>query len=250
MSNRRRYFSFETWRTLVQRWLDEVELRLLLTLALLVGGVLLFAWIADEATETGPHSFDRTLLLALREPDNLSDPIGPAWMEEAVRDFTAFGSTMPLLFLTFAITGYFLLHRNYHMAVLMLATVFGGFLLTLLLKQSFARARPDLVPRATYVYTTSFPSGHSSIAAATYLTLGALVARLQPDRRLKLYVMGVAVLLTFLVGFSRVYLGVHWPTDVLGGWVIGAVWAMVALFLSRWWLKRGQGGEEEPPTTD
>ena len=236
----RPYARIETWQTLIRRWLGMVELRVLLPLLLVVGGIWFFTVIADKVVGEEAGRLDTALILALREPGDTRDPIGPVWVEEMVRDFTAFGSTGPLLFLTFAVAGYFLLHRDYHMAALVLLTVLGAFALTLLLKQGFERPRPDLVPRVTYVNTASFPSGHSSISAATYLTLGALVARLQPARRLKIFVMAVAALLAFLVGFSRVYLGVHWPSDVLGGWTVGVVWAMVALLLSRWWRTRAR----------
>ncbi|NLF64951.1 MAG: phosphatase PAP2 family protein [Chloroflexi bacterium] len=225
-------------RQLGLRSLPSVELRLLLPIAIILAGLTLFAQIAQSATLAEPNRFDTALLLLFRNPQDLGDPRGPVWFEEMVRDFTAFGSTGPLLFLTGAATGYFLLRRNYHMAGLVLLTVFGGFVLTLLLKEGFDRPRPVLVPRGTYVNTQSFPSGHSSIAAALYLTLGALVARLQRGRRLRLYVLAVALLLTFLVGLSRVYLGVHYPSDVLGGWTIGAVWATMMLVASRWWRGR------------
>jgi undecaprenyl-diphosphatase len=222
------------WLAGLRRSLASVELRVLLPLALVLAGLSLFSAIARSAARAEPSGFDTTLLLLLRNPDDLGDPRGPIWFEEMVRDFTAFGSTGPLLFMTAAAAGYFLLHRDYHMAGLVLLTVFGGFALTLLLKQGFDRPRPELVPRGTYVNTQSFPSGHSSIAASLYLTLGVLLARLQPRRRLKLYVMAAALLLTLLVGASRVYLGVHYPSDVLGGWTIGAVWATMALMISRW----------------
>jgi undecaprenyl-diphosphatase len=227
------------WLASLRRWLGGFELRLLLPLAMILVGLWIFLAIAQTATRAEPHRLDSALLLILRDPANLGDPRGPVWLEEMVRDFTAFGSTGPLLFLTGAATGYFVLRRSYHMAGLVLLTVLGGFVLTLLLKEGFARPRPELVPRITYVNTQSFPSGHSSIAAAVYLTLGALIARLQPSRRLKSYVMAVALALTFLVGISRIYLGVHWPSDVLGGWTIGAVWATAALLLSRWVRRRG-----------
>jgi undecaprenyl-diphosphatase len=236
----RPYGRMESWGTLIGRWLGMVELRVLVPVVLVVGGIWLFVVIADAVVMEEPGRLDTALLLALREPTDARDPIGPEWFEEMVRDFTSFGSTGPLLFLTFAVAGYFVLHRDYHMAALVVVTVLGAFALTLLLKLGFDRPRPELVPRVTYVATASFPSGHAGISAATYLTLGALVARLQPRRRLKGFVMAVAMLLAFLVGFSRVYLGVHWPSDVLAGWTIGAVWAMVALLLSRWWRKRGR----------
>lgn len=235
-----RTMSTESRQSFIQRWLGMIELRALLPLLLVAGGIWFFGVIADEVVGVEPGRFDRTLILALRQADDPRDPIGPVWFEEMVRDFTAFGSTGPLLFLTSAVCGYFVLRRNYHLAALMLLTVLGAFALTLLLKEGFDRPRPELVPRVTYVNTASFPSGHSTISAATYLTLGALAARLQPGRRLKIFVLAVAALLAFLVGFSRVYLGVHWPSDVLAGWTIGVVWAMVALLLSSWWRKRAR----------
>jgi undecaprenyl-diphosphatase len=89
------------------------------------------------------------------------------------------------------------------------------------------------------VYSASFPSGHSMMAAIVYLTLGAMLLRTQADRRVKAYCLAVAVLLTLLVGTSRVYLGVHWPTDVLAGWALGAAWAMMCWLIMLWLQDRG-----------
>ena len=97
------------------------------------------------------------------------------------------------------------------------------------------------------VYTASFPSGHSMMAAVTYLTLAALIARVQPTRALKVYVLTLAVLVTVAVGVSRVYLGVHWPTDVLAGWTAGAAWAL-GCWLVAWWLE-GRGAVEPEKLT-
>src|SRR5690606_15294876 len=144
------------------------ELRLLLPIAIILLGLTLFAQIARSATLDEPNRFDTTLLLLFRNPQDLGDPRGPIWFEEMVPDLTAFRSAGPLLFMTAAAAGYFLLHRHYPIAGVVLLTVFGGFVLTPLLKEGFDRPRPELVPRGTYVNTQSFPSGHSSIAAALY----------------------------------------------------------------------------------
>jgi undecaprenyl-diphosphatase len=98
--------------------------------------------------------------------------------------------------------------------------------LTLALKNWFERPRPDIIVHELYRSTASFPSGHATMSALVYLTLAALVVRVIRDRRLKASVLAVAVLLTGLVGVTRVYLGFHWPSDVLAGWALGAAWAL------------------------
>jgi undecaprenyl-diphosphatase len=107
------------------------------------------------------------------------------------------------------------------------------------LKYSIDRDRPALVPHGSVVYTASFPSGHSMLAASTYLTMGALLARVQRRRRIKAYILMVAITATLLVGISRVYLGVHWPTDVIAGWTAGTGWALLCWLLARWLQAHG-----------
>jgi undecaprenyl-diphosphatase len=145
-----------------------------------------------------------------------------------------------LSFITLAVAGFLVLQRKTHAALFVLVAVGGGLLLSSLLKMGFDRPRPDLVPHGSVVYTASFPSGHSMMAAVTYLTLGALLARVQPRRSLKLYLLGLAVLLAVAVGVSRVYLGVHWPTDVLAGWALGAAWALLCWTVALRLQRRGQ----------
>jgi undecaprenyl-diphosphatase len=139
-----------------------------------------------------------------------------------------------------AIAGFLAMTRKSHAALLVLVSVTGGVLISQTMKWAYARPRPDLVPHSAEVFTTSFPSGHSMMSAVVYLTLGALLARTQADRAAKVYVLAVAVLLTALVGASRVYLGVHWPTDVLAGWALGGLWALICLLVMQWLQGRGQ----------
>jgi len=187
--------------------------------------VSLFVWafvkIADEVIEGDTHALDRTLLLSLREAGDPANPIGPSWMQEAARDITALGGHVVLTLVTLATLAYLLMTRKRSAALLVVAAVGGGMLLSTVLKMGFERPRPDLVPHGTRVYTASFPSGHAMLSAVTYLTLGALLARVQPNRRLKAYLIGLAVTLTIMVGASRIYLGVHWPSDVLAGVALG-----------------------------
>lgn len=227
--------------------IKRTDLFILLAIALVIGGVWLFIEVADEVTEGATATIDEQLLLALRNPADPTDPIGPPWVEEAMRDFTALGGGGVLLLLTTSVVGYLLIQRRFRSALLVTLAVVGGGILSYLLKETFGRPRPDLVPHGSHVYLASFPSGHSMQSAATYLTLGALLARLQKRRRLQLYILVLVLLITVLVGVSRVYLGVHWPTDVLAGWTAGAVWAALCGLVMSWLQHKG---EVEQTTTE
>ncbi len=213
------------------------ELLLLVVVALLAGSLWAFIGVADEVVEGDTHAVDEAILLALRTPGDRSDPLGPGWVEELGRDATALGGVGVLTLITLASVAFLLLKRQRRAALFVAAAIASGIALSFALKSGFDRPRPDLVPHGSLVYTASFPSGHSMMAALVYLTLGALLARLQPQRRLKAFVLLLAVLLTVAVGVSRVYLGVHWPTDVLAGWAAGAAWA-TACWLVALWLQR------------
>jgi undecaprenyl-diphosphatase len=216
------------------------ELLPLIALVVVAGGIWVFADLADEVKEGGTRQIDTRILLALRNPADRSDPLGPPWVEETERDLTALGGVAVMGLLTLGVCGFLLIDGKNRAAVLVLIAVGGGLLWSTVLKHGFERPRPDLVPHGSYVYTSSFPSGHSTMAAATYLTLGALLARVQRRRRLKAFLLGFVILITLLVGVSRVYLGVHWPTDVLAGWTLGGLWALICWLLARWLQRRGQ----------
>jgi undecaprenyl-diphosphatase len=226
------------WRVL--QWIGGHETWVLVTFVLVAGAIWTFTEIAEEVFEGETATIDERLLLALRTTDDITDPIGPLWLEETARDITGLGSVGILTLITFASAGYLALQRKGHSALYLLAAVGGGNLVSNLLKLGFGRPRPDLVPHAQAVYTSSFPSGHSMMAAVTWLTLGALLAGVQPNLRLKAYLLIVAALVTMLVGVSRVYLGVHWPTDVLAGWTAGAAWALLCWALAQRLRKRGE----------
>jgi undecaprenyl-diphosphatase len=221
-------------------WLGERELALLIMLALLTAMVWGFAEIAEEVVEGDFKSIDEMLLLALRDSNDLSNPWGPPWFEETMRDITALGSTVVLGLVSLAVIGFLLLLQRPKMALFVTVAVVGGLLLSTLLKLGFSRPRPELVPHGVQVYTASFPSGHSMQSASIYLTLGALIARNLPRRILKAYVLLLMILLTILIGFSRVYLGVHWPTDVLAGWTAGSAWALLCWLVAYWLQQRGR----------
>jgi undecaprenyl-diphosphatase len=196
--------------------------------------------LADDVFEGETRDFDEKVLLAFREDADREDPVGPAWLEEMARDVTGLGGIVVLTFTTLAVAGFFLLQRKWHLAIYVTAAVATGALASAFLKSGFDRSRPDLVAHGQVVYTASFPSGHSMISAVVFLTLGALLAEALRDRALRGYVLGLAGALTLTVGVSRVYLGVHWPTDVLAGWAAGAGWALACWAVSRLLRRRGQ----------
>ena len=219
------------------------ETWLVLTIAVLLFG---FGLVAQEVSEGEPLAFDQNIMHALRNPANPSVPVGPAWLQETARDVTSLGSTIVLGIITFAVVGYLFLARRPAVAWLMLGAVLGGVAVNNLLKYAFARPRPDFVTHAARVFTTRFPSGHAALSAITYLTVGALLARIHPSLAIRIYLMAVAVFLILLIGMSRIYLGVHYPSDVLGGWCIGAAWAMGCWVLMVWLENRGQVEPPEP----
>jgi undecaprenyl-diphosphatase len=245
-----RYLPFDLGRA--SQWAAR-EIGILAALAVAAGGVLGFIALADEVREGEIRDFDSAILLALRNPADHADPIGPRWLEIAMRDLTSLGSVSVLTFMVAAVLGYLLLIRKRGAALLVLVSIGGGTALSSLLKLGFDRPRPDLVAHLVDIHTLSFPSGHAMLSAVTYLTLGALLARVDARRAVKFYILGVAVALTLVIGISRLYLGVHWPSDVLAGWCAGAAWAMfcwlVALVLQRrGTIAPGAEGEVGPKT--
>jgi undecaprenyl-diphosphatase len=212
--------------TFLRRLLRARELVTVALVAVVAGGLFTFFETADAVSEGEVHALDEAVLLSMREPGDPANPIGPRWLEEMGRDLTALGGNVILTLVTVAAALFLWMARRPRSVALLVVAVAGGQLLSLALKSGFARPRPDLVPHGTFVYTASFPSGHAMMSAVVYLTLGALLARVLPRRRMKLLVIACAVTATALAGVSRVYLGVHWPTDVVAGWAIGASWAM------------------------
>lgn len=211
------------------KWLlGKLETRTLILLVCLVGAPWAFLAIADEVGEGETAAIDRALLLALRSPSDVSDPIGPRWFEESMRDITALGGFTLLTILTVVAVLLLIFKSRRREALIFAATVILAQISSQVLKAIYDRPRPALVPHGSIVYSQSFPSGHSTMAAAVFLTLATVVASVEPKRRTKALIYGVAISGVVAVGFSRIYLGVHWPTDVLGGWALGSSWALAA----------------------
>ena len=217
-----------------------VESRALLLVITAAGALWGFFNVASEVMEGDTQTLDRRLLLMLRNPANPADPIGSRSFEEVMRDVTALGGFTVVTLVTVVATLAFLIHRRPRHALVMAGTVGLADISSEILKRVYHRPRPDLVPHGSYVYSASFPSGHSTLSAAMYLTLAMLIASLEPHRGTKVMVYALAALLMLSIGVSRVYLGVHWPSDVLAGWSLGAAWALAA-----WWtLSRVGRGED------
>ena len=223
----------------IRRW-PSGEISVLAVIFVVAAALFGFVRIADEVGEGDTHKLDTGVLLAFRNPAVLGDPIGPPWLKLAVRDLTSLGSPAVLAFITFSVIGFMLMDGKRAAALFVLAAIGGGTVMSGLLKFGFNRTRPDLVAHLVDVQTSSFPSGHAMLSAVTYLTLGTLLARVQPRRAIKAYLITLAVVSTLLIGISRIYLGVHWPTDVLAGWCAGAAWAMLCWLAAYWLQRRGR----------
>jgi undecaprenyl-diphosphatase len=210
--------------------LISIERALLITLLIIGAALFGFFKLASEVAEGDTMAFDRAIMLAFRSSDP-AIPAGPRWLTQAMTDLTAFGGLAGLIVVIAATTGFLLASRRRRTALFVLAATGTGAAAASLLKLVYDRPRPALVPHLVEVASASFPSGHAADAAIVYLTLGALLARTVAEPALRIYILSAAALLVLLVGVSRVYLGVHWPSDVLGGWTIGAAWALACSLL-------------------
>lgn len=220
------------------------EFRILLILGIVLVGIWGFVELSEMVSAGQTTRIDTAILMVLRNPGDPSQPIGPPQLAEMIRDVTALGGVAVLAILALGVAGYLVLLHRYDLVALIIVAVGGAVVLNYFLKLGFDRPRPALVPHLTAAYQTSFPSGRSMSSAATYIILGAMLARVQPRLRLKVYFLVLAIVIMVLVGFSRVYLGVHWPTDVLAGWAAGAIWALLCWGVA-WWLTAGRSGSKE-----
>lgn len=194
--------------------------------------LLLLGLIVDHV----PFGFDTGIILGLRNWG------GPGWLRHAAIDVTALGGGTVLTIMVLLVAGLLLVERLWLTAgATVAATLSGGWAVDLI-KIQVGRPRPDIVPHLVEVSHMSFPSGHAASSAVVYLTIAGLASQVTPNRVARRYMLVVAILLVGAIGCSRVYLGVHWPSDVLAGWSFGTLWAL------GWWLATAQarasiGGE-------
>lgn len=219
------------------------------TLVLIVASfslLLIFVFLTERVLGGSTASVDEALMLFMREPNDIHNPWGPGWFEEMARDYTALGGIPILMALSFVVACYLAMERNYRATLFIVGTALGGLVVSTLLKEVFDRPRPDLVEQATRVYTSSFPSAHAMMSASMYLAFGSLIARYEARRRRKVAVLIFAATAIVLVGLSRVYLGVHWPTDVLAGWTAGTIWTLGCWLVYRYFDTPQNLNQQQP----
>lgn len=221
------------------------EFVLLLAAASICGSIFIFASVTDEVMEGDLHEAEQGWMRSLRLPDDAATPIGPVWLQHVSLDISALGGGGVLTLMTLIVTGHLLLERRFHAVVLLLVATLGGVILSRVLKAIFARERPSIIPHLSEVTSASYPSGHSMLSSIVYLTLAVMLAQAVKSRRLKVYFVGVALLASFLIGLTRIYLGVHYPTDVVAGWSVGTGYAVICLLAAYWLQKRGTVEREE-----
>jgi undecaprenyl-diphosphatase len=205
--------------------------------------VLLGIHLADELIEGEAFAFDTRLLLALRVPDHPQTPIGPSWLLQSAVDISALGGYTLIWLFGLAGLVWLIAAGKRAEAGGIAVSLIGSSVIDGLLKSWIARPRPDLVPHLVQVTNASFPSGHAMIASAVYLTLALMLAEGMPrdgwrGRAARVAVVAFFSLLAVLIGMSRVYLGVHWPSDVLAGWCFGTAWALLVWIGDRWLGRR------------
>lgn len=208
------------------------EVKLLFIFLSVAAGLFIFISIANEVVEGETQHFDNYILKSLRESNNVSRPVFPDWVTTAMKDITSLGSSTIIVLFTIIVTGYLLLQKKFYWLWLVLIATIGGALLVWGLKEFIGRTRPTVVTHLLEEKSLSFPSGHSMMSAIVYLTQATLLSKIEKNRRAKIYIISVALVLTLLIGISRIYIGVHYPTDVFAGWVAGISWALLCWYVA------------------
>jgi len=204
-------------------------------LIMMLTGLAVLTALAAQLGTPSVQRFDETVVRSLRNAEDLAQPIGPAWFKELARDFTALGGYGILSTITLLVTTFLHLERRPARAHFVVVAIVAGYSLSMTLKALIARPRPDIVPWLSHVHSSSFPSGHSMMSAVVYLSLGLMLSDLTSRRLLKTFVVVAPLTISALVGLSRVYMGVHYPTDVVAGWWLGISWSLACWLAIRRW---------------
>jgi undecaprenyl-diphosphatase len=212
-------------------------------LAVAILGGLLFAWLAESVGAAGTLGFDRAVL------DWMGAHQVP-WAQRSVLEITALGSGSVVVVFTLVIALLLGLDRRRRAALLLLIATYGGLLLNFALKQIFQRPRPLVFTWGTAAASSSFPSGHAMNAAIMYLTIAFILTRLETRWWARLLTLLVTVLLIGLICLSRLYLGVHYPTDIIGGLIMGVAWVGICVSGVGWYSRENSSRESLPPLTN
>jgi undecaprenyl-diphosphatase len=204
-------------------------------LVMMLTGLAVFSILVTQLGQPALQNFDESVVRNLRDVNNPATPIGPGWFKELTRDFTALGGYGILSTITILVTTFLHLERRPARGHFIVVTVVAGYSLSMMLKAIIARPRPDIVPWLSHVHSSSFPSGHSMMSAVVYLSLGLMLSDLTSRRLVKTFVVVAPLTISALVGFSRVCMGVHYPTDVVAGWWLGISWSLACWLAVRRW---------------
>lgn len=220
-------YAAQVWRT------RRYEIVFATMTAALLGLCYVFVVLAYNMNDGATQHFDERILVALRRADDPATPIGPAWLKGTMLDITALGGPISLGIFSAAMIGLLFIEGQRRVAWLSVLAIGGGTAMSFVLKELFARPRPSIVPHLREVTSTSFPSGHAMSAAVVYLTIGVMLAKAMRGKWAKAYCMFWGAMLALLIGTSRIFLGVHYPSDVLGGWIAGLTWASACWIVSQ-----------------
>lgn len=245
-NGRSRLETIASWVKRVIQLSSRIEIALLAISVALAGAIWAFLKLGSEMREGEFARFDLALLSALRMPGDMHRATGPHWLLESMRDITALGGVSVLTLITLIGATILLAHRRTIQTLVLLVCVPLARLSTALFKDLYDRPRPSFAIYGDLPMSMSFPSGHSTAATATYFVLAVIVASLEPRPSMKALAFAVAAMLALLIGFSRVYLGVHWPSDVIAGWFLGSAWALVAAVWLRTWQRRTSQSRSSP----
>lgn len=215
-----------------------VKTRFFLNILVISFALVTFFYVAQKVQNGSTTNFDYSILNSLRGDNPTSEPLGSNWLTILMTDITALGGATIIFFITALVVIYLLLKKNYFFLWLILIATIGGVIISLGLKEFFSRERPPIEYHLITVKSLSFPSGHATMASVVYLTQGVLFAKLHTVKKIKIFVLAVSVFLVVLIGISRIYLGVHYPTDVIAGWAVGTAWASSCWLVAKNFQKR------------
>ena len=207
-----------------KRWFQFVSLSLLLGLAAAIGALVFFGWLADEVLEGETRQFDETTRAAVHQ---LASPV----LTTIMRGFSFVGSTLALTIASIVVVVRLIMRKLSVEAKLFALTMLGGALLNITLKLAFKRTRPVPFFNLSTPETYSFPSGHSLMSACFFGALAALLTVRIKSKRVRVTLWIVATAMFLLIGFSRIYLGVHHTTDVIAGFTAALIWILIIRFV-------------------